>query len=247
MVSLIKTQWHSIKHRWLKRYPKHLPPHVTKTWRAVKSQRLTYLSHARLNSLITQTLRVEAEALTGILIETGCALGGSAIVMCAAKQPTRPLEVYDLFGTIPAPTAKDGTVANTRFDVISAGQAQGIAGDTYYGYQPQLKAQVAANFATHGFAPQQHCVTLVEGLLDATLRGNEPVALAHIDVDWYDAVALCLNQIAPRLCLNGALIIDDYYDWPGCKKAVDAFLAQHPSDTYTVDGTAGHLVLIKRK
>jgi asparagine synthase (glutamine-hydrolysing) len=35
-----------------------------------------------------------------------------------------------------------------------------------------------------------------------------------------------LEQIVPYLVVGGILIIDDYYDWKGAKKAVDDFFAE---------------------
>ena len=58
-----------------------------------------------------------------------------------------------------------------------------------------------------------------------TQVGDEPVALAHIDGDWYNSVKVCLDRIAPRLVPGGVLVIDDYDAWSGCRKAVDEWFA----------------------
>jgi asparagine synthase (glutamine-hydrolysing) len=52
---------------------------------------------------------------------------------------------------------------------------------------------------------------------------TEPVALAHVDGDWYDSVMTCLQRIEPRLTQGGVLIIDDYDAWSGCRRAVDEY------------------------
>ncbi len=241
----LSATWHYFKHYWLKQYPAQYPEPVQQAWRRVKSQRLTYLSHARLESLLRQCLRIEQLGINGQLIETGCALGGSAILMCAAKTTSRPLMVYDLFGTIPPPSTADGEDAQQRYTVIHNGDASGIAGDVYYGYQPDLQAKVAHNFATLGYPITTNHVTLKAGLIQNTLSDDSPVALAHLDVDWFDTVDYCLKQIAPRLQTNGALIIDDYFDWSGCKKAVDQFLIETKM-SFKSETDAGHLVLIKQ-
>jgi asparagine synthase (glutamine-hydrolysing) len=61
------------------------------------------------------------------------------------------------------------------------------------------------------------------GLFEDTLYIAEPVALAHIDCDWYQSVMLCLERITPHLIPGGVLVIDDYRDWAGCKRAVDEY------------------------
>jgi asparagine synthase (glutamine-hydrolysing) len=52
--------------------------------------------------------------------------------------------------------------------------------------------------------------------------------LAHIDCDWYDPVSYCLRSIAPKISVGGIVLIDDFYDYGGCRTAVDEFLAEHP-------------------
>ena len=77
-----------------------------------------------------------------------------------------------------------------------------------------------------------------------TLAVDGPVALAHVDVDWYEPVMTCLERIAPRLVVGGHLVLDDYHDWGGCRKATDAFLARVPGQ-FARDDAAGSLVLTR--
>ncbi len=74
-----------------------------------------------------------------------------------------------------------------------------------------------------------------------TLTGDEPVALAHIDGDWYESVLTCLVRIGPRLSSRGVMVIDDYFYWSGCRRAVDEFLAEHPGEYRTVRRTRLHI------
>lgn len=132
--------------------------------------------------------------------------------------------VYDVFGTIPPPSDADGEDVLRRYEEIVAGRSKGIGGDTYYGYEENLQAKVRASFARFGLAVNEHEVRLIEGLFQDTIRPDGPVALAHIDGDWYDSVKVCLEQIWPRLVVGGVVVIDDYDDWSGCRTAVDEFL-----------------------
>jgi asparagine synthase (glutamine-hydrolysing) len=56
------------------------------------------------------------------------------------------------------------------------------------------------------------------------MKITQPVAFAHIDVDWYEPVMFCLQHIAPNLVVGGRIIFDDYHCWGGCRKAVDEYL-----------------------
>ena len=51
---------------------------------AVIADALTYLEEAALEDLHSLVRRIEEQSVPGILIEAGCALGGSAIVMATA-------------------------------------------------------------------------------------------------------------------------------------------------------------------
>jgi asparagine synthase (glutamine-hydrolysing) len=186
---------------------------------------LTYLSPAALDDLQRAVVSIEQRRLPGMLIEAGCALGGSALVMADAKSPDRPFHVYDVFGMIPPPGEKDGPDVQRRFDEIRSGQSKGINGGTYYGYQPDLLQTVTETFHRYGVDPARRQVRFVRGLFQDTLRLDGPVALAHIDGDWYDSVSCCLSRIEPWLVPGGMLIIDDYQAWSGCRRAVDEYFA----------------------
>ena len=70
----------------------------------------------------------------------------------------------------------------------------------------------------------------IKGLYQHTLKINSPVSFAHIDCDWYDSVMCCLTRIEPYLSCGGTLVIDDYYHYSGCKKAVDLYFLNKKND-----------------
>lgn len=71
-------------------------------------------------------------------------------------------------------------------------------------------------------------MSLIEGLFEDTIRPSTPVALAHIDGDWYESVKVCLERIWPALPPGGVMVVDDYDAWSGCRTAVDEFLSGRP-------------------
>lgn len=208
---------------------------------AVRKERLTYLPVGALNDLFEAAVAADRDGRPGIFLEAGCALGGSAIVLARAKTPDRPLRVHDVFGMIPPPTEEDGEDVHARYQKIKSGQASGLGGDTYYGYETDLIDRVRQTFERFGLPPEEHAISLVPGLFQDTIVGDEPVALAHIDGDWYESVRTCLDRIGPRLPPGGVMVIDDYFKWSGCRRAVDEFLAGHPDDYRTVRRTRLHV------
>ncbi len=193
---------------------------VNQVWNA----QLTYLTHLALEELRQQCLRVEREKVPGSLIEAGCALGGSAIVMASAKAADRRMYLYDVFGLIPPPGEQDDEDCHQRYELIKSKNAQGPEGTTYYGYREKLMDEVKDNFAKMGFPTEPNHVTLVKGLFQDTLHPQGPIAVGHVDGDWYDSVITCLERMVPQLSVGGVLVIDDYHAWSGCRKAVDDFL-----------------------
>lgn len=206
-----------------------LPDPVAEVARAVRAEHLTLLGARPLHDLAHAVLDAEARALPGVLLECGTARGGSAIVMAAAKAPSRRLAVYDVFGLIPPPTADDGEDVHARYATIAEGRAKGRGGETYYGYRDDLYAEVRESFARHGLPVDGSGVTLVRGLFEDTLTGDEPVAVAHLDGDWYASTRTCLERVVPRLVRGGRVVVDDYFAWSGCRRAVDEFLARDGS------------------
>lgn len=210
----------------------------------IKSKKLTYLSNKKLTSIADTCRSIEKANLNGSFIEAGCALGGSAILMASLKTPDRKLFVYDVFGMIPPPSNEDPKDVHDRYDTIVKGQSKGIRGDKYYGYEENLYEVVQSNFKSFGIDVEEQSVYLIKGLLQDTMKIDQPVAFAHVDVDWYDPVMTCLNRIFPNLVVGGSIILDDYHDWGGCKKAADEYL-QGIFDKVAVDDSNDSMKITK--
>lgn len=211
----------------------------------VRRQKLTFLNPGALVDLALAAVEAERKNTAGLFIEAGTALGGSAILIASAKKTDRPMEVYDTFEMIPPPSIADGEDAHARYETIQAGQATGFGDQTYYGYQKNLYQQVERSFEQAGFPTAKNQIRLVKGLIENTMQINNPVALAHIDCDWYAPVLCCLQQIVPHLSAGGRIIIDDYNHWSGAKKAVDEYF-QDQKELFVFQQRA-RLHIVKRK
>jgi hypothetical protein len=207
--------------------PYELPPEVEQTIRRVREEQLTYLDERNLRVLAWLVHDIERRELPGLILEAGTARGGSAIVMAAAKSAERGMKVYDAFGMIPPPGEHDGPDVHARYQRIVSGEAKGVGGETYYGYRENLLEEVRSSFGRLGVPPAERNVDLVKGLFEQTVVLDEPVALAHLDGDWYESTMTCLTRIAPLLVDGGRIVLDDYYMWSGCRAAVDEFLEGH--------------------
>lgn len=212
----------------------------------IRAEKLTYLSERKLASIGATCTHLRDKGVAGVFIEAGCALGGSTILIASSKERERRLRVHDVFGMIPAPTAADTPDVHERYRDIVQGKAKGIEGDTYYGYRGDLYETVVSNLNRFGIELAPHNVALVRGLVQDTLQVDESVAFAHIDVDWYDPVLTCLTRIYPKLSVGGSIILDDYHDWGGCRKATDEFLRGWVG-TFALDDAAGSMKVTRTR
>jgi len=210
--------------------------------RRVIRDKLSYLRAIELAELYDSVRQVEATGYKGMIIEAGTALGGSALVMATAKRTSRPFFIYDAFERIPAPSERDGQDAHQRYQVITSGQSNGIGGEKYYGYKPNLLEQVTKSFIHYGFTPADHNIRLIQGLYEQTLQITTPVAMAHLDCDWHDSVMICLERIIPYLVKGGRVIIDDYLTWSGCRTAVDTYFANRKNEFAFVTHQRLHII-----
>lgn len=205
-----------------------LPSRVDDVIAGVRGEALTYLKEADLRVLAELVVEADRSGREGMVLEAGTALGGSAIVMAAARATGRPMRVYDVFGMIPPPTSEDGPEVHERYAAIARGESTGLGGETYYGYREDLLGEVTDSFVRYGMVPQESGVDLVQGLFEDTVHIDGPVALAHLDGDWYASTKVCLERIAPHLVPGGRLVLDDYYYWSGCRVAVDEYFDERP-------------------
>lgn len=201
----------------------HSQPRVSRLIQRVLLDRRTYLEADALRDLASAARTVESTKLEGAIVEGGCALGGSAVVLASAKAPERPMYVYGTFGMIPAPSEKDGRDVHDRYTAIVGGHSKGIGSDLDYGYRQDLYEEVRTAFAEYGVAAERNNVRLIKGLFQETMRIDFPIALAHFDCDWYASVMTCLSRIEPSLMTGGVLIVDDFDAWSGCRKAVEEY------------------------
>lgn len=212
----------------------------------VLDENLSYLDLDALLELYLEVKKVKTSGRPGVIIEAGCGLGGSSLLITSAKEKSRRFYIYDVFGMIPSPTEEDEDKAQKRYEEIISGESSGCGNNKYYGYEKDLIKIVEGNFSRFGLSLSQNNIEIIKGLFEDRLNVNESVALAHIDCDWFDSVFVCLQRIVPHLTIGGVLIIDDYFTWPGCKKAVDTYFVDLKSEFEFIRKHRLHIVRIKR-
>jgi O-methyltransferase len=125
--------------------------------------------------------------------------------------------MFDSYEGLPDPGPSDGT------------RAQGFrtlpAAETFDNCTASL-ADVEAGARTLGV---RHLVRPVKGWFADTLPLHRdqigPIALLRLDGDWYESTKTCLDTLASAVVPGGLIVVDDYYDWEGCRVAVHEWIA----------------------
>ena len=71
---------------------------------------------------------------------------------------------------------------------------------------------------------------LVKGWFNETLPqylDKLQIAMLRLDGDWYDSTYACLENLFPSVVKDGIIILDDYYTWDGCARAMHDYLSRN--------------------
>lgn len=187
-----------------------------------------------LAALYQQVAHCERAGLEGALVECGVWHGGSAALIARAAldhgTQARPIHLFDSFEGIPEPDAEvDGTRA-TR-EVGGQANARGrlrVASDYAERGGPGSEAGVRDLLTGVGF-PMAN-VYVHQGWFQETVPAAAhtigPIALLHLDGDWYASTKVCLDHLYDSVVSGGFVTINDYGAYAGCRRAVDEFLAR---------------------
>lgn len=156
--------------------------------------------------------RLREDDVPGDLVECGVYKGGSAGILGlqAIESPERRLWLFDAFAGMPQPGDKD--------DAASREIATGYVG-----------SEASTRRIMKRLGVPEGRYRIVVGWLEDTLPelDKPPVALLHIDTDFYDPVKLALEQFYPHVSPGGYVVLNDYGVFEGCRRATDEFLAEH--------------------
>lgn len=186
----------------------------------------TMTSPERVVALRDAVEHVCDRALPGDVVECGVWRGGSMMVVAEVlrrRGERRTLHLFDTFEGMPPPTEHDvdwrGRSARAELDNVAPTVRRSA-------WAVASEAEVRRNLASTGYDPA--CVRFVVGRVEDTLPAAAPdaIALLRLDTDWYESTRHELEHLYPRVVSGGVIIIDDYGDWQGARRAVDDYLSQ---------------------
>ena len=174
----------------------------------------------RYNYFANLAVTEKALPVPGAVVECGVWRGGMIAGMAEILGTNRPYYLFDSFEGMTPPQAVDGAWAQMWW-LGQSTPSSPLYRDKYitdesYAHQA-MKLTGAADYH------------VIKGLFEQTLpdfKPAAPIAILRLDAGWYEATLACLKTLYPFLSVGGIIMMDDYYDWDGCARALHDFLSQ---------------------
>lgn len=148
----------------------------------------------------------------GAVVECGVWRGG--MIAAAAKRigDQCSYHLFDSFEGVPDAKEIDGESAQAwmQDNIVEC-----CATEEEYAHEAMSKAGVAS-------------IEVVKGWFSETLPKAvfpDKISILRLDADWYSSTAECLNFLYDRVKVGGVIILDDYFAWDGCSRALHDFLS----------------------
>jgi O-methyltransferase len=182
----------------------------------------------RLRALVDAVRYCVRRDVPGAFAECGVWRGGSVLAMILTLQELglsdRDIHLYDTFEGMTAPTEVDVSPLHTpALDLWD--RTQGMPWPEFFDPEVFNEEMVRETVLSTGY-PQER-LHFVRGPVESTLPEHAPerLALLRLDTDWYESTRHELRHLYPRLSSGGVLIVDDYGEWEGARRAVDEYFA----------------------
>jgi O-methyltransferase len=156
-------------------------------------------------------------SIQGCIIECGVWRGGMIAGIYNYATKKRKCILFDSFEGLPDVRENDGEAAKIWQEANNGIGLDNCKSEISFAE----KAMKLANSQNHN---------IVKGWFDKTIpdfKLSEPIAILRLDGDWYDSTMVCLENLYPLVAENGLIIIDDYYAWDGCSRAVHDYLSKN--------------------
>jgi O-methyltransferase len=155
----------------------------------------------------------------GDYVECGVWRGGMSAAIAEILGKKKMVHLYDSFEGLPPAQDIDGEDAIAwQKDTNSPGYFDNCAAEEKFAIDAMAMAKHNL-YETH------------RGWFDKTLpiRNKQPIAILRLDGDWYESIMTCLDHLYPDVVEGGLIILDDYYAWDGCARAVHDYLSKTKS------------------
>jgi O-methyltransferase len=226
-----------IPKRFFLNYPSKmlLLPIINKIFRFTQ---LRYAGLCQMHDLIND---IDDKKIPGSIVEMGCGRGGCGAFMAwtvEKNQSSRKVWLFDSFEGLSEPTPEDFKETNKRLDEIRKG---------YLKVPSELPFQAMDAI---GLSKKDN-VEVVPGWFNDTLGGKideiGPIAILRLDADIYEPTKYCLENLYDRVVIGGYIVIDDYKNWSGTRRALYEFFYNRNINPYIEIYPFGGVAFFKKK
>lgn len=187
---------------------------------------------------IQATRHIERNHIPGDIVECGVWRGGNLVIAGLLKKSLgfdRQIWAFDTFAGMTAPTAADFKPAD---DVDVPKKFASLNRDNHNAWCMASEEEVLQNFHDRvGNRDFRRVKGPVEETLAKTENQPDRIAILRLDTDFYESTKAELDVLYPRLSKGGVLIVDDYGEWAGARKAVDEYFGDQPVWLHYVTST----------
>ena len=194
----------------------------------------TYTMMNRNQFIANLELCAQFRFLEGDYIECGVWKGGMSAAIAELIGNPRMIHLFDSFEGLPPAREIDGESAlRWQKQINSEGYFDNCRADEKFAVDAMRLAR-HVNYRMH------------KGWFQETLPalGTVKIAILRLDGDWYDSITTCLENLYPKVIDGGLIILDDYYTWDGCAKAVHDYLSvtKSPSRIYEWPNQVAYII-----
>jgi O-methyltransferase len=175
-------------------------------------------------------------SLNGDVAECGVWRGGMSAGIAELLGKNRQYFLFDSFEGLPQAKEIDGPEA--------IHWQNNLSGDFYY---DNCKAEIS--FAQTAMSMTGSKYKLIQGWFNETMPqfdNTNSIALLRLDGDWYESIQCSLKYLFPKVVKGGVIIIDDYFSWDGCSRAVHDYLSSISSVSRIKTSEKGGCYIIKQ-
>lgn len=156
----------------------------------------------------------------GCIVECGVWRGGASAGMAEVLGADRDYFLFDSFEGLPPAQDLDGPAAKAW--------QEDTRSEAYYD-NCSAPIEFAERAMRLSGVPRYR---ITKGWFDRTLPGfvpPSPIAILRLDGDWYESTMTSLESLHKYLAPGGIVVVDDYYAWDGCSRAIHDFLSRTQS------------------
>lgn len=191
-------------------------PRYARLWRRWRGHTMQRRKRFHANLYLVESHLERHPALIGGYVECGCWRGGMSFAVADLGTRLADFALFDSFEGLPPAGPRDGAAVELQAESALL--------------HDNNRADLAEVLTAAGRFGGRVRFDIRKGWFSDTLPGYappRPIAVLRMDGDWYDSTLCILESLWRHLAPEALVIVDDYYDWDGCARALHDFLSRH--------------------